>query len=153
SEGLGNLMAGQFSVPTTCLCLTPLKVAYDEVTRDHFFLGHPRGAYRTALAGFRAVDRRTWRHYRRVVAISHEVRRRLIDNGLVPPERIDVIHPGVDLDRFGLSTERRPYVLLPGRIMWQKRIEVALEAWRWYKPHPDDNPFRLVVAGMVDAKS
>jgi hypothetical protein len=26
SEGLGNLMARRFGVPTTCVCLTPLKV-------------------------------------------------------------------------------------------------------------------------------
>jgi glycosyltransferase involved in cell wall biosynthesis len=37
--------------------------------------------------------------------------------------------------------------------MWQKNIELAIESWRFFKPHPSDNDFRLVIAGMVDAKS
>src|SRR5262249_7972549 len=31
SEGLGNLQASRSSLPTSCICLTPLKVTYDPV--------------------------------------------------------------------------------------------------------------------------
>jgi glycosyltransferase involved in cell wall biosynthesis len=155
SEGLGNLSAGRFAAPTLCLCLTPLKVAYEQVTRDRFYEHGGRIHYRAAFAGFRALDRRTWRHYEHVLCISEEVRRRILDNGLVEGSRLAVAHPGVDLDAFTPSVRQssRTTFLLAGRIMWQKHIELGLEAWRWFKPHPDDNPFRLVIAGMVDEKS
>jgi glycosyltransferase involved in cell wall biosynthesis len=153
SEGLGNLLAGHLRIPTTCLCLTPLKAAYEDVTRARFFDVQARPHYRAALAAFRLVDRTTWRHYDEVICISHEVRRRVLDAGLVPRARTRVVHPGVDLDRFALSSAREPYFLLPGRIMWQKHLELGLEAWRWFKPHPGDSDHRLVIAGMVDEKS
>jgi glycosyltransferase involved in cell wall biosynthesis len=153
SEGLGNLMAGHFSVPTACLCLTPLRVAYEDVAREQFFGGRQRPAYRTALAGFRAVDRWTWRRYAEVICISDEVRGRVLQHRLVSDDEMSVVRPGVDLVRFHPGGERRPVFLITGRIMWQKRIEDGLEAWRRFKPHPDDSPFRLVVAGMVDEKS
>ena len=155
SEGLGNLSAGHFTVPTLCLCLTPLKVAYEPATRKRFYEPGGRSHYRAALASFRAIDRRTWKHYKRVLCISEEVRRRVVDNRLVEPDRIDVVYPGVDLETFVPAPRNGTPTtfLLAGRIMWQKDIELGLEAWRWFKPHPDDSPHRLVIAGMVDEKS
>jgi len=153
SEGLGNLVAPRSRLPVTCVCLTPLKVAYDAVTNERFFHDAPRRHYRAAFAAYRFVDRRTWRHYDRVFCISNGVRDRLVDHHLVELERTQVVYPGVDHERFHPTGESHPYFLLPGRIMWQKQIEVALDGWRFFKPHPSDNAFRLVIAGMVDAKS
>ena len=34
SEGLGNLVAARSRVPTSCICLTPLKVVYDEFAKE-----------------------------------------------------------------------------------------------------------------------
>lgn len=153
SEGLGNLVATRSRVPTTCVCLTPLKVAYDVVTNERFFKDAPRRHYRAAFAAYRFVDRRTWGHYDHVFCISNGVKSRLVDNGLVDEHRIDVVYPGVDHQRFRPTGESEPYFLLPGRVMWQKQIEVALDAWRFFKPHPSDSAMQLVIAGMVDAKS
>lgn len=153
SEGLGNLIAARSKLPATCVCLTPLKVTYDSVTNSRFFQDAPRRHYRAAFAAYRFVDRRTWRAYDKVFCISNAVRDRLVQHHLVDPERIEVVYPGVDHARFRPSGESHPYFLLPGRIMWQKQIEIALESWRFFKPHPSDSPFRLVIAGMVDTKS
>jgi glycosyltransferase involved in cell wall biosynthesis len=153
SEGLGNLMARRIHIPTTCVCLTPLKVAYDEITNQRFFLNSPRRGYRAAFVAYRAVDRRTWHHYDKVFCISEAVRKRIVNNRLVDPAKLEVIYPGVDHTRFHPMGRSDPYFLLPGRIMWQKNIELALESWRFFKPHPSDNQFRLVIAGMVDEKS
>jgi glycosyltransferase involved in cell wall biosynthesis len=153
SEGLGNLVATRLKIPTTCVCLTPLKVAYDVVTNQRFLNAHGRGHYRPALAVYRAVDLHTWRRYDRVFCISETVRQRLLDNHLVEEDRIEVVYPGVDHERFRPNGESEHLFLLPGRIMWQKNIELAIESWRFFKPHPSDNDFRLVIAGMVDVKS
>jgi glycosyltransferase involved in cell wall biosynthesis len=153
SEGLGNLVAGRWTPPTSCICLTPLKVAYDPVTRDRFFDRGARSSYRLAFAVYRGVDRSMWRHYHRVFCISEEVRRRVLAARLVEDARLEVAYPGVDGDRFRPTGEREPLFLLPGRIMWQKNVELALQAWRRFKPEPTGNDHRLVVAGMVDGKS
>jgi glycosyltransferase involved in cell wall biosynthesis len=153
SEGLGNLVALRLKIPTTCVCLTPLKVAYDVVTNRRFLDGQGRNHYRPALAVYRAVDLHTWRHYDKVFCISETVRQRLLANHLVEEDRIEVVYPGVDHERFCPGGDSEHFFLLPGRIMWQKNIELAIESWRFFKPHPSDSDFRMIIAGMVDAKS
>lgn len=152
SEGLGNLKAGRLGVPTSCLCMTPLKVAYDPLTRDRFVDGR-RYRYRAAFAAFRWVDRRTWRRYERVFCVSEEVRRRLLQERLVDETSVEVMHPGVDTSWFRPSDVHERYFLIPGRIMWQKNIELGLEAWRLFRSSGAAGGARLVVAGMVDRKS
>ena len=153
SEGLGNLLAARSVVPTSCVCLTPLKVAYDETTRAMFFRRRLRPHYRLAFAAYKRLEKPTWRRYVRVFCNSGEVRRRLIASRLVEPGRAEVAYHGVDAERYRPDGRREPFFLLPGRIMWQKNVELAIDAWHRFKPTPEANEFRLVIAGMVDAKS
>lgn len=152
SEGLGNLVAMRSRVPTSCICLTPLKVAYDDYALARFMAGRRRPAHRVGLGLYRRLDRLTWASYRRVFCNSEEVRQRLLRARLVDAERLEVAHHGVDLERFRPAGQRQPYFLVPGRIMWQKNAELAIEAWFKFKPRPE-GPLRLVIAGMVDRKS
>ncbi len=153
SEGLGNLIAGRSRVPTSCICLTPLKIAYDRFTRDRYFRQAGRVPQRLAIAAYARFERPAWRRYQRVFCNSGETRRRVIDAGLAEIERVEVAYHGVDTRRFVPTGERDPYFLVAGRMMWAKNIELAIRAWRVFKPHVDDSPFRLIVAGMVDVKS
>lgn len=153
SEGLGNLMVLKSTVPTSCICLTPLRVVYEPHTRERFFAGRRRPHYRMAFSAYRTVDRRLWNRYVRVFANSEEVRRRIAGAGLVDESRLEVVHHGVDLERWRPSSRADPFFLVPGRIMWQKNVELALDAWIAFKSEPGHEHFRLVVAGMVDQKS
>ena len=153
SEGLGNLVTYGARVPASCICLTPLKVAYDEHTRMRFFGRRWRLHYRAAFALYREVERPAWRRYRRVFCNSREVRRRLLDSGLVEPDRMEVAHHGVDLERFRPGARSERYFLAAGRITFQKNLELAIEAWKRFQPEPHPGGFRLVVAGMVHEKS
>jgi glycosyltransferase involved in cell wall biosynthesis len=72
---------------------------------------------------------------------------------LVDDARIEVAYHGVDAEHFRPEGRREPFFLLPGRIMWQKNVQLAIAAWRQFKPCAEDNQYRLVIAGMVDAKS
>lgn len=153
SEGLGNLLAVRSRVPTSCICLTPLKVAYDQVTRDAFFAERWRPQYRVAFELYKALERPAWNRYQRVFCNSGEVRRRLLAARLVDDARIEVAYHGVDAEHFRPEGRREPFFLLPGRIMWQKNVQLAIAAWRQFKPCAEDNQYRLVIAGMVDAKS
>ena len=153
SEGLGNIVAARSGVPTSCICLTPLKVVYDQYTRDKFFSAGGRHHYRVAFGLYEMADRKLWRNYVRVFTNSEEVKRRLISADLVDGNRVEVAHHGVDHERWWPDGRREPFFLVPGRIMWQKNVELAIEAWSRFKPNPSDNEFRLVVAGMMDTKS
>jgi len=153
SEGLGNLMAARSPVPTSCICLTPLKVVYDNHTRGRFFAGRRRPHYQTAFRLYESADRRLWRNYVRVFTNSGEVRRRVLNARLVDDSRVEVLHHGVDSERWRPDGRREPFFLVAGRMMWQKNVELAVHAWKLFKPHAGDNDQRLVIAGMVDVKS
>jgi len=153
SEGLGNLIAARSTVPTSCICLTPLKVAYEPFTRQQFFTGGHRLHYRGALALYRHFEQPSWDRYRRVFCNSSETRRRLLSAHLVEEARLEVLHHGVDTTHFQPAGRREPFFLVPGRIMWQKNIELAIDAFLQFKPDVARNEFKLVIAGMVDAKS
>lgn len=153
SEGLGNLFAARSHLPTSCICLTPLKVVYDSYTNSQFFAGRWRPSYRAAFELYKMVDRPTWRRYQRVFCNSGEVRRRLLSAGLVPDHRLEVAYHGVDTQRWRPGGRRERVFLVPGRIMWQKNIDLVIEAWKRFQTEPGQHGFRLVVAGMVDQKS
>jgi glycosyltransferase involved in cell wall biosynthesis len=154
-DGLGNLITFRnASLPAFCLCSTPLRPVYDEVYEksalaDRGFLG--RAIYRAFQALFRPVDRRAWRNYAGVIAVSAEVKRRILKHRLFPEgQRLQIHHPGIDMDDAPTSVSYEPMLLVPGRIMWTKGIGLAIEAFRLAQL---PEPWRLVVAGFVDRKS
>ena len=80
------------------------------------------------------LDRHVLRGYTRVVAVSEEVRQRLLKAG-VSASRIRMVRNGVDLDRFAAATPSLPRstdgaltVGLVGRLAWEKGVDVFLSA-------------------------
>jgi glycosyltransferase involved in cell wall biosynthesis len=154
-EGLGDLLIlRNADKPVLCLCFTPLRAAFDDEYRTRLL--SRSGVLRpVALAlelGFRVVDRFCWRRYSRVIAISDTVRRRISAGGLRSADAIEVLHPGVDPARIRPSDRFEPFFVIAGRIMWTKNIEIGLEAFALAREALGSD-FRLVIAGMVDAKS
>ena len=83
SEGLGNLVAARSTIPTSCVCLTPLKIAYDDETRRRYFARGGGMHHRLAIRLYAEFERRAWKRYIRVFCDSGETRRRLLDARLV----------------------------------------------------------------------
>jgi glycosyltransferase involved in cell wall biosynthesis len=155
SEGLGNMVALRtWGLPVFCLCLTPLRVAYDPHARERYFNTRPSLTTRAAVAAYMAIDRLAWQRYQRVFCISREIADRVTRARLVEENRIEVVHPGVDVHYFKPDGPRQPFFLLPGRIMWTKNVELGIDAFVELKRrYAGTKGFRLVVAGMVDEKS
>ncbi|MBV9487461.1 MAG: glycosyltransferase [Frankiaceae bacterium] len=154
SEGLGDFVMARNRLPTVCYCHTPLKILHDPVTKDALRERDAR-KYAALLAlgpGFAMVDKRMWKRYRHVLANSYETAHRIERAGLTDSE-IEVLHPGVDLEQFTLhpTLPRERFFLVAGRIMWEKRIELAIQALRAAREHGLD--VSMVVAGGVDSKS
>lgn len=157
-EGLGDLAVFRSPVrPALCICLTPLRAAFDPEYRRR--AAEQRGpAARMLLQGglslFRAIDRRAWRSYHQVFCISDETRRRVLDGRLAPAGGLEVLHVGLGIQGDAPSLVFQPFFLVPGRIMWTKNIELAIAAFdRFRASDPAHHDFRLVIAGIVDKKS
>ena len=80
-EGLGDFATVQNrSLPTINFCFTPLRAAFDPYYQRSFLEEKKAGMLSRALhwsanQAFRVADRRVWRGYDHVIAISEEVRR------------------------------------------------------------------------------
>ncbi|HVT16745.1 MAG TPA: glycosyltransferase family 4 protein [Thermoanaerobaculia bacterium] len=158
SEGLGDLMALRHGkIPAFCLCLTPLRIAFDPIYRRVDLDRRGPAVRLPILLGamlFRVVDRLAWRRYRRVFPISAEVGRRILAGRLAPPERLQILHPGVDLTAYAPSRLADRTFFLPGRIMWTKNLELGIAAFRLFLSRlADPAGWRLRIAGIVDRKS
>lgn len=154
SEGLGDLAVARARIPAVAYCHTPLKIVHDQVTRSRLEADHPilRQALRVLGPSFSAVDRRMWRRYQHAFANSNETRDRIGQARLADPADVEVLHPGVDTARFTYGdAPREDLFLVAGRIMWQKNIELAIDALR--EARAQGSTAELVVAGAVDEKS
>ena len=153
-DGVGSFITlrnGQ--VPAINLCFTPLRAVYDDEYRVRH-LARQGGRRWLALAieqGYKLIDKWLWRRYDRVLCISETVRDRVADGGLRAGGPTSVLYPGVDASAIQPSERFERFFFLPGRIMWTKNIELGIEAFLMFK-RATGSDYRLVVAGMVDAK-
>lgn len=156
-DGLGTLVTFRnHGLPTICVCSTPLRPVYDPVYEKVACKGRKflaRLAYYSFKHLFRIVDRIAWKNFHTVVSTSTEVSNRIIRNGLYPDnEQLKLAYPGIDSTEAVPLAELKyePYLLVPGRIMWTKNIELAIEA---FKLADLPKPWKLVIAGFLDEKS
>lgn len=161
SEGLGDFVALRAPVPAAVYCHTPLKILHDPTTRARLAERSPGTARVLDLVGpaFARVDRVAWRRYRHAFANSEETRRRIRTAGLVPAGPLEVLPPGVDSSYFhpgapGDGSSWRAGAarfVAPGRIMWQKNLELAIDSAAELAGR--GIPVELTLAGFVDHKS
>lgn len=154
-DGLGSLINFRNSeVPSICLCFTPLRAVYDEEYKKRHLARY--GALRHLLGlfelGYRFVDRLAWRKYVHAFCITETVKKRVVDGGLYPADKIDIAYAGVANELISPSKTFEQFFFLPGRMMWTKNIELGIEAFRELRRNSHAN-FELVIAGMVDEKS
>jgi glycosyltransferase involved in cell wall biosynthesis len=163
SEGLGDLLLARSRRPAVAYCHTPLKILHDPQVRAELARRDPRKAAAARVLGrvFQSADAALWRRYSHVLVNSNETRRRVLNGQLAPDPAVEVLYPGVDLTRFGAhfgqlqgvpaAQRREPVFLVAGRMVWQKKLELAIDALRIARRLGLAG--RLVIAGMVDAKS
>lgn len=154
-EGIGDLMTLRNTArPIGCLCFTPLRATFDASYRARLLAraGWKRPAALAIEFAFRMLDRLCWRRYQQVLAISDTVRQRIAAGGLREASRVDVAYPGIDVRQIRAADQWQPYFLLAGRIMWTKNIEMGIAAFAQARAKIGPE-WRLVIAGMVDAKS
>lgn len=112
-----------------CYCHTPMRYAWD--LRDEYLQlqgldkGVTRLAARVLLDRMRHWDARTAAGVDSFIANSSVVAERIRRNYGRPAK---VIHPPVEVDRFGSAQERGGYFLFVSRLVPYKRADLAVEA-------------------------
>jgi len=154
SEGLGDFIVARETGPVVCYCHTPLKILHDTPTRQHLREQsmHKYAALRLLGPAFSAADRAAWQQYTHIFSNSRQTRERIDAARLRPASDVEVLEAGVDTTRIKPGSSRRErQFLVAGRIMWQKNIELAIDAVRLLAQQGIHAP--LVIAGAVDRKS
>jgi len=91
------------------------------------------------------IERTAYRNADGVIAVSQQMERDVNELYGVPPEKIEVIHNGIDSEEYGYKPDRsvlekygidpdKPYVLFVGRITRQKGLVHFLNMGRYIEP-------------------
>lgn len=105
------------------------------------------------LAWWRIARQRSARKARRIVTVSDAVKAEIVRWMGLPDKKISVIHSGVDLERFGPTSEAEaspmnaPYVLWSGRPYPRKNVVRLIEAFGLVRKAGRQE--RLVLAGVA----
>lgn len=159
SEGLGDFILFRNSkIPAICFCHTPLRPVFDIDYKKRVFIKKnlfEKTIYFVFAYIFKVVDRFLWRKYKHVFFNSKETLTRAKIGGLIDKNaKYQILHPGVDWMGTKLTSKFEKYFLVPGRIMWTKNIELAINSFnRFQEITRGKSGFRLVIAGQVDYKS
>lgn len=156
-DGMGDLvLLRNAGVPTVCFCHTPLRPVFDFEYRKRAL--KKRGCLNKSLyiilSGiFKYIDRFLWKKYKLILFNGRESLRRAKEGGLLGSTKYHLLNPGVDFKKNRPPWRFEKYFFVPGRIMWTKNIELAIEAFKIFEKVEKKRNFKLIIAGQVDAKS
>jgi len=155
-DGMGDLAVFRnHGKPVFNICSTPLRPVFDPVYIQHALSirpWHSRLFFHLFKALFSRIDRLAWKKYTGVIATSMEVKQRILHGQLYrDDDQLEIYYPGIDWQAAEPIREVSGQTLLiPGRIMWSKNIELAIRAFIQAELPA---PWKLVIAGFVDRKS
>lgn len=156
-DGIGDMaIFRNHKKPVFNICSTPMRPVFDPVYIEQalqFRPLHGRLALHAFKAIFRFIDQLAWKKYTGVIATSQEVKDRILAGNLYQNNaQMKLYYPGIDWEKFTPvnQTQITHTLLLPGRIMWSKNIELAISSFLQAEL---PKPWKLIIAGFVDEKS
>jgi glycosyltransferase involved in cell wall biosynthesis len=123
---------------------------------------HIREGWRKGIKKAYFIDRWIYRHVDEIIAVSHAVKRYLIEEKKLPPEKITVVHNGVHLEKFRPSSPRQVGAVgatsdqngrlrfgVIGRLEPQKGHRYFLEAVRLLEEKGKEADFVIIGEGRL----
>lgn len=147
-EDAGNILFPNYYLPP----IVPKSINSTVVVHDLLFMEHPQSLPRLKLGWLRRTIPSTLRRADRVIAISEFTRAEILRHygNLIAPDRVQVIHNPVDLERLqgGKVPDaigHQPYVLSPSSGFWHKNVALLLRA---FSRRPELAAYKLVLVGQ-----
>ncbi len=155
SDGIGDLATiRNHTLPSFVICSTPLRAVFDPVYEKKALAMrniYGKIAYKIFKKIFKSVDQVAWSYFNGVIATSKEVKKRIISGGLYKDgPKMTLFYPGIDWNKYSENVNYEQFLLVPGRIMWTKNIELAIDA---FKKANLPLPWKLIISGFLDEKS
>lgn len=151
-----DLLHVQFVSPP--VCPVPVVPLIADISYEYF----PQFFDPLEVLQFKASIRWSARRARRILTVSESSKRDLVNTYGVPPDKIDVAHLGVDLQRFRPSTSsdktkapsseygiREPYLLAVGNLQPRKNLVRLIEAFLELKRERPELPHSLALVGKA----
>lgn len=140
------------SIPTLCFChtiLRPVHEMYNQYKNERF-KGLKKYAFMLSAKSYKAIEKMAWNNFDFIICNSMNTKRRILNAGLAEEDKLEIINPGVDMSKFkrGKSGD---YFLVPGRIQWYKRFEIAIDAFKILNEMGKYN-FKMKIVGGVSEK-
>ncbi len=154
--GIGELISMRNrSKPILCICLTPLRIAHDmsifqyKMKRKNLV---SRQIYKISIFLYKLLEKMAWKKFDRVICISGNVRKRILDGKLIGRGKIRVSYPGVDFEKAETNGSFMHYFFYPSRFAYYKRHDLAIEAFKIFRKR-NGGDFKLVLAGGLSKKN
>lgn len=153
TSGVADLITlRNHSIPVLCYCHTVLRPVHEmyEEYKNERFKGWKKMPFILSAKGYRTLEKMAWNYMDFVLCNSENTRGRILNADLIEESKLEVLNPGVDTAKFKKGSYGH-YFLVPGRIQWYKRFELAVDAFRILKEkHRTD--FKLKIVGSVSEK-
>jgi len=153
--GIGEFITlRNHKIPTICFCYTPLRAAhdlYDFYKKQKGLLG--KLFFILSVNIYRIIERAAWKNFDKVIAISENTKKRILNAKLKEPMLISIAYPGVDTNSFKSIGKSKNYFFAPSRITEYKRFELAINAFKEFKRlYKGKGKFSLLIAGHLNEK-
>ncbi|MCK4714436.1 MAG: glycosyltransferase, partial [Candidatus Aenigmarchaeota archaeon] len=140
------------SIPILCFCHTTLRPVHEmyDYYKSERFTGWKKIPFIMSSKGYRFIEKSAWKHMDFVLCNSLNTKNRIINADLADEGRVEVLNPGVDTKRFKKGRYDH-YFLVPGRIQWYKRFELAIDAFKMFQKRARTK-FKLKIVGGASGK-
>jgi len=154
-EGFGDLIVlRNYRTPVVCVCLTPVRMVFDSAYRDRALMKGSFGerlAIQVARRAYQIVDCLAWQRFERVICVSHEVKKRVLDGRLTRDSCVEVAPLGPRFDVRPGSRVFERYFFVPCTIGDLTNLELVVTAFeRFQKQQRGHSEFRMIVAVYTD---
>jgi glycosyltransferase involved in cell wall biosynthesis len=154
--GIGEVITiRNHSLPTFCYCHTPLRVIHDEQMRDFYLKERYRVFWKRiffnlASVSYSLLEKMAWKHFGWIFCNSRNTQKRILDANLAERNKVEILNPGVDINRFKFSRRRENYFLAVSRLSEYKRPDLAIVEFKKFRKIRKD--FKLIIAGHASER-
>ncbi len=123
-------------------CYSPIRSAFDKALYQKTYVNDATWFTEFCLENYLQIEKRIVPNIERIYTISPVVKERI--SRFLKRDDVEIVYPGVEPKNYSL-TEYKKYFLYPSRIVPEKRMEMAIRAFKLFKKRG----WKLIIAGFL----